>query len=153
MQEIWRSPEATAERITADGWVRTRDLGYLDEDGFLYIADRKEDMIVSGGFNIWPAEVENALYSHPAVLEAVVVGVPHEKWGETPKAVVVLREGHTATEQELIDWCREKVGSVKKPTSVEFRPEPLPKTPIGKVLRRVVREQYWVGVERRVHGA
>ena len=151
MKEIWGDPQATRERFTPDHWIRTRDIGYLDEDGFLYIADRKEDMIISGGFNIWPAEVENSLYSHPAVQEACVVGVPHEKWGETPKAVVVLREGARATESELIDWCRKQVGSVKKPTSVDFSDKPLPKSPVGKMLRRLVKEEYWKGHQRAVH--
>jgi acyl-CoA synthetase (AMP-forming)/AMP-acid ligase II len=110
-------------------------------------------MIISGGLNIWPAEVENALYAHPAVLEAMVIGVPHEKWGETPLGVVVLRDGHTATEDELIDWCRNRIGSVKKPTCIEFRTEALPKSSVGKVLRRVVRDPYWAGHDRRIAGA
>jgi acyl-CoA synthetase (AMP-forming)/AMP-acid ligase II len=125
----------------------------VDEDGFVYLSDRKEDVIISGGFNIWPAEVENALCSHPAVLEAVVVGVPHEKWGETPLAVVMLRDGKEATEGELVDWCRQRIGSVKKPTRVEFSVEPLPKSPVGKMLRRVVREPHWAGRDRRIAGA
>ena len=153
MKEIWQDEAATRERITKDGWIRTRDIGSLDDDGFLYIADRKEDMIISGGFNIWPAELENALFSHPSVLEAAVVGVPHEKWGETPRAIVVLREGQSATEQELIDWCGEKAGRIKKPTSIQFRTEALPKSPVGKVLRRQLREQYWGGKQRHVGGA
>ena len=153
MREIWNDPEATSQRFTADGWIRTRDIGYLDEDGFIYIADRKEDMIISGGFNISPAEIENALYSHPAVQEACVVGVPHEKWGETPKAVVVLREGCAATESELIEWCRDRVGRVKRPTSVDFSDVPLPKSPVGKMVRRLVRRRYWEGRNRSVHGA
>jgi acyl-CoA synthetase (AMP-forming)/AMP-acid ligase II len=153
MLEIWGDAAATAERFAHDGWVRTRDLGYVDTDGFVYLSDRKEDMIISGGFNIWPAEVENALYGHPAVLEAMVVSVPHDKWGETPLAVVVLRDGQQATESELIEWCRDKVGPMKKPTRVDFRTEPLPKNPIGKLLRRVVRDPYWEGHDRRVAGA
>jgi acyl-CoA synthetase (AMP-forming)/AMP-acid ligase II len=153
MKEIWRDPAATAERLMPDGFIRTRDLGYIDEDGFVYVADRKEDMIISGGFNIWPAELENALLSHPAVIEAAVVAVPHEKWGETPRAVVVLREGLSATEQELIDWCRQHVGGTKKPTSVEFSVQPLPKNSAGKVLRRMIRERYWSALESRIAGA
>src|SRR4029077_14307046 len=93
MSAIWRDPESTAERILPDGSVLTRDMGYIDADGFLFLADRKEDLIISGGFNIWPAELENALASHPAVAQVAVVGVPHDKWGETPKGVVVLRDG------------------------------------------------------------
>ncbi|SFB13552.1 Acyl-CoA synthetase (AMP-forming)/AMP-acid ligase II [Amycolatopsis marina] len=143
MAEIWCDPEATAARITPDGWVRTRDMGYFDEEGFLFLADRKEDLIISGGFNIWPAELENVLTAHPGVSEAVVVGVPHPKWVETPLAEVVLVRGYDGevTEQELIDWTRERLGSVKKVTGVRFVDE-LPKTPIGKVLRRVVRDRY-----------
>jgi acyl-CoA synthetase (AMP-forming)/AMP-acid ligase II len=152
MKGIWRDPEATAARLLSDGSVLSRDMGYIDEDGFLFLADRKEDMIISGGFNIWPAELENALASHPAVLEACVVGVPHPKWGETPVGVVVLREGRQADEQELIAWTAEKVGSVKKVTAVKFASE-LPKTPIGKILRREVRRLHWTAAESRVAGA
>jgi acyl-CoA synthetase (AMP-forming)/AMP-acid ligase II len=153
MAGIWGDPSATAERFAPGGYVRTRDLGYVDEHGFVYLADRKEDMIISGGFNIWPAEVENALCSHPAVMEAAVVGVPDEKWGETVLAVVVLRARQEATADELISWCREKIGSVKKPTRLEFSADPLPKSGVGKLLRRAVREKYWQGEDRRVHGA
>lgn len=142
MQEIWKDPDATAARVTADGFVLSRDMGYLDGEGFLFLADRKDDMIISGGFNIWPAELENAIADHPAVLEVAVFGVPDERWGETPMAVVVLREGHVATADELIAHCRERVGATKKVTSVAFADE-LPKTPVGKVLRRVLREPHW----------
>ena len=152
MAAIWRDDEATRERLLADGSVLTRDMGYLDEDGFLYLADRKEDMIISGGFNIWPAELENALASHPAVAEVAVVGVPHDKWGETPKAVVVLRAGHHADEQELIDWSRQKVGAVKRVTSVEFS-DALPKSAVGKVLRREVKKRFWDHAARAIAGA
>jgi acyl-CoA synthetase (AMP-forming)/AMP-acid ligase II len=142
MAAIWCDEAATAQRFLPDGAVLTRDMGYLDEDGLLYLADRKEDMIISGGYNIWPAELENALAAHPAVAEVAVVGVPHEKWGETPKAVVVLRPGQPAGEEELIDWTRAKVGAVKRVTSVEFT-DALPKSPLGKVLRREVKKRYW----------
>jgi acyl-CoA synthetase (AMP-forming)/AMP-acid ligase II len=148
----WNDPEGTAARTLKDGSIRTRDMGYLDDEGFVFLVDRKEDMIISGGYNIWPAELELALVAHPAVAEACVVGVPHERWGETPRAVVVLDEGVTASEAELIDHCREKVGSVKKVTSVEFVPE-LPKSPLGKVLRRAVRDRYWAESGPRVGGA
>ncbi|TCP49373.1 acyl-CoA synthetase (AMP-forming)/AMP-acid ligase II [Tamaricihabitans halophyticus] len=140
MSEIWGNPAATAERITEDGWHRTRDMGYLAEDGFLYLTDRKEDTIISGGFNIWPIELERALAEHPAVQESAVVGVPHPKWGETPHAAVVLRADCAATEEELIEWTKQRVGSVKKVTGVSFV-ESLPRSAIGKILRRVVREQ------------
>jgi acyl-CoA synthetase (AMP-forming)/AMP-acid ligase II len=141
MVGIWRDEQATAERIRPDGFVLTRDMGHLDEDRYLFLADRKEDMIISGGFNIWPAELENALASHPAVGEVAVFGIAHENWGETPKAVVVLRDGMHATEQELIDFSRQKPGAVKRVTSVDFADD-LPKTPLGKVLRRAVRDRY-----------
>ncbi|MBV8177647.1 MAG: AMP-binding protein [Mycobacterium sp.] len=152
MAAIWRDEKATAQRVLADGSILTRDMGYLDEDGFLYLADRKEDMIISGGYNIWPAELENALAAHPAVAEVAVVGVPHDKWGETPKAVVVLRPGHQADEQELIDWSRDKVGAVKRVTSVEFT-DALPKSALGKVLRREVKKRFWDDPARAISGA
>ncbi|BBG04800.1 MULTISPECIES: class I adenylate-forming enzyme family protein [Pseudonocardia] len=139
---IWQNDEAAAERITPDGWIRTRDMGYVDEDGFLFLADRKEDLINSGGFNIWPAEIEQALTDHPAVDDAAVVGVAHPKWGETPQAAVVLRAGHTATEDELVEWTRERVGSYKKVTGVLVVDE-LPRTPLGKLLRSQVRERHF----------
>ncbi|TCP48489.1 acyl-CoA synthetase (AMP-forming)/AMP-acid ligase II [Tamaricihabitans halophyticus] len=139
--EIWGDPAATRARKLPDGSVLTRDMGYLDEQGYLFLTDRKEDMIISGGFNIWPAELENALVAHPAVAEASVVGIPHDKWGETPMALVVLVDGASVTEDELIAWTREKVGPVKRVTSVRFGTE-LPKTPVGKVLRRQVRVEY-----------
>ncbi len=152
MSAIWRDERATAERVLPDGSVLTRDMGYFDENGYLFLADRKEDMIISGGFNIWPAELENALASHPAVAQVAVVGIPHDKWGETPKAVVVLREGHEAGEEELVEWTREKVGAVKRVTSVDFADD-LPKSALGKVLRREVRARYWRDGERSVAGA
>jgi acyl-CoA synthetase (AMP-forming)/AMP-acid ligase II len=152
MSGLWNDPEGTKARTLKDGSVLTRDMGRLDEDGFLYLADRKEDMIISGGYNIWPAELENAIASHPAVSEVCVVGVPHEKWGETPIAVVVTKPGTRPDPQELITLTRDKVGSVMKVTRVEFADE-LPKSGVGKVLRRVVRERYWEGRGERVSGA
>lgn len=139
MAGIWDDPELTSERLTSDGGVRTRDMGWISSDGFLYLADRKEDTIISGGYNIWPNELENALANHPAVAEAAVVGQPHPKWGETPVAAVVVRSDADITEEELITWTREHVGSVKKVTGVHFVDE-LPKSPIGKIVRRTVRE-------------
>lgn len=148
MVGYWKAPKLTKETIV-DGWIHTRDMGYLDEDGYLYLVDRKSDMIISGGFNVYPREVEEVLYQHPAVLEAAVVGVPDEKWVETVKAFVVLKKNHTATEEEIIEFCKERLASYKKPTSVEFIDE-LPKSPVGKVVRRVLREKYWKGKERQV---
>jgi len=141
MRELWGAPEATAERMSPDGWVRTRDVGWMSEDGFLYLTDRKEDTIISGGYNIWPKELEDALQQHPAVAEAAVVGVPHPKWGETPHAEVALRDGHDVTAEELIAWTKDQVGSVKKVTSIDFV-DAVPRTPIGKLARREVR-QHW----------
>jgi acyl-coenzyme A synthetase/AMP-(fatty) acid ligase len=141
MRELWANPDATAERMTPRGWVRTRDMGWMSEDGFVYLTDRKEDTIISGGYNIWPKELEEALTAHPAVAEAAVVGVPHPKWGETPYAEVALRDGAHATEEELIEWTRERVGSIKKVTGIDFVPA-VPRTPIGKIARRLVREHW-----------
>jgi len=141
MNEIWGDPEATAARFLPDGSLLTRDMGYL-RDGYLYLADRKDDMIISGGFNIWPTELENALMAHPAVAEAAVIGVPHEHWGETPVGIVVLRPGTAAESAELVAWCREQVGSVKKPSAVIVRDAPLPRNGTGKLLRRELRETY-----------
>jgi acyl-CoA synthetase (AMP-forming)/AMP-acid ligase II len=143
MKGIWGDPEATAARFTADGSVRTRDMGYLDDDGFLHIVDRKEDMIISGGYNVWPLEVENALSQHPDVQEVAVVGVPDEKWGEAVFAVVVLRDGARVTEDELMAFARDKVGAVKRPKQLLISRDPLPKSVVGKLLRRQVRESYW----------
>jgi acyl-CoA synthetase (AMP-forming)/AMP-acid ligase II len=152
MSGLWNDPEGTRQRVLPDGSVLTRDMGRLDEEGFLYLADRKEDMIISGGYNIWPAELERAISAHPAVGDVCVIGVPHEKWGETPKAVVVLVPGASVEPQELVELTRERVGSVQKVTSVEFV-DSLPRSAIGKVLRREVRERYWEGRGERVGGA
>lgn len=149
MLGYWRDPELTAETLK-DGWVYTRDMATVDEDGYIYIVDRKSDMIISGGFNIYPTEVENALHMHPAVFEAAAIAVPDEKWGESVKAVIVLRPGMKATEEEIIEHCKQNLASFKKPKSVDFIKE-LPKNPYGKVLRRKLREQYWTGQDRMVH--
>ncbi|MBU2548913.1 MAG: long-chain fatty acid--CoA ligase [Proteobacteria bacterium] len=145
----WKDPELTADTIK-NGWLYTRDMGAFDEAGYLYLIDRKSDMIISGGFNIYPNEVENTLYEHPAVFEAAVVGVPDDEWGEAVKAVVVLKPGAEATEAEMIEHCKTRLASYKKPKSVEFVQE-IPKNPIGKVLRRLVREPFWKGHGRRVN--
>jgi len=148
MAGYWNAAELSASTLEG-GWLHTRDMGRLDEDGYLFLVDRKSDMVISGGFNIYPNEVENVLVSHPAVFDAAIVGVPDELWGEAVKAVVVLREGAKATEEELIEYCRQQLASYKKPKSVDFVRE-LPRNPYGKLLRRLVREPYWVGRERRV---
>ena len=148
MKGYWNKPEATAETLR-NGWLHTGDVGHLDADGYLYITDRKKDMIISGGANIYPREVEEIICTHPAVHEVAVVGVPDEKWGESVRAVVVLRPGARATEAEIIEHCRQHLASYKKPASVDFLPE-LPKNAYGKILKRELRERYWAGRERRV---
>jgi long-chain acyl-CoA synthetase len=147
MKGYWRNPEATADTITADGWLKTGDAGYL-RDGYLYIHDRVKDMIISGGENIYPAEVENALMRHPAVADAAVIGVPSERWGETVKAIVVRRDP-ALTEDSLMQFCREQLARYKCPTSVDWV-DSIPRNPSGKVLKTVLREPYWQGRERRV---
>ena len=141
-------PELTAETIV-DGWLHTGDVAYQDEDGYLYIVDRMKDMIVSGGFNIFPKEVEDALSEHPAVAISAVIGVPHEKWGEAVKAVVQLKPGKTATEDELIALVKAKKGSLMTPKSVDFV-DVVPVTLIGKLDKKALRAKYWEGKERRV---
>jgi acyl-CoA synthetase (AMP-forming)/AMP-acid ligase II len=149
MTGYWKMPEETAKTIK-DGWLHMGDVGRMDEDGYVYLVDRKKDMIISGGENIYSREVEEVLYMHPAVLEAAVVGVPDDKWGESVKAMVVLKEGAVACEEEIIDFCKEHMASYKKPRSVEFR-ESLPKTASGKIRKEELREPYWDGYERRIH--
>ena len=143
------NPTATAAALK-DGWMHTGDAGYMDEDGYLYVADRVKDMIVSGGENVYSIEPERALFLHPAVREAAVIGIPSEQWGEAVHAVVVLKDGASATAEELIAHCRTLIGGYKCPRSVEFRSEPLPVTPVGKVRKNVLRDPYWVGHERKI---
>ena len=139
MKGYWEKPEETANTLR-DGWLYTGDIATMDEDGYFYIVDRKKDMIIAGGFNIYPREIDEVLYEHPKVQEAVAVGIPDEYRGETVKAYVVLKPGMEATEEEIIEFCRERLASYKAPRMVEFRPE-LPKTMVGKVLRRELREE------------
>ena len=152
MTGLWDDPAQTAERLR-DGWVLTGDIGRLDENGYLYVIDRKDDMIVSGGFNIWPAELERVIGVLPGVREVVVFGAPHERWGETPVAEVILEPGATVSAEEIIRACRDQLGSYKQPRRVVFRSEPFPRSPVGKLQRKVIREPYWAGQGRRVSGA
>ncbi len=145
----YKMPEATAE-IRAHGWHHTGDVGYLDEEGYVYIVDRKKDMIISGGFNVYCAEVEAAVMALPEVHECAVIGVPHDTWGEAVKAFVVLRPGVTLTEAAVLSYCKQKLGGVKSPKSVEFCDE-IPKTPAGKIDRKKMRSPYWENAERQVH--
>ena len=144
----WREPELSAQALR-DGWLRTGDLARMDDEGYVFIVDRKKDMIISGGFNIYPTEVEQALYQHPAVYETCVVGVPDSTWGESVKAVVVLKPGHQPSDQDLIAHCKAQLADFKKPRSVEFVSE-LPKNGNGKLARKVVRDQYWSEQARKV---
>jgi len=150
MKGYWNQPEATAQTLRG-GWMHTGDAGTLDDDGYLYIQDRVKDMIVSGGENVYPRMVEEVLFQHPAIADVAVIGVPDERWGETVKAIVVLREGKQANADELIEFCRDKLGGFERPRSVEFV-DALPRTPSGKVLKRTLREPYWAGQKRRVGG-
>jgi long-chain acyl-CoA synthetase len=137
MKGYWKKPEATAEAIV-DGWFHSGDIGQRDKDGYYYIVDRKKDMVIRGGFNVYPREIEEVLYAHPAVLEAAVIGVPHPSHGEEVKAVLALKPGHTATAEDVIAYCKEKLAAYKYPRIVEFR-ESLPKGPTGKILKRELR--------------
>jgi long-chain acyl-CoA synthetase len=149
MQGYWQMPEATAETIV-NGWLHTGDLARMDEDGYIYIVDRKKDMIISGAENIYSREVEEVLYMHPAVLEAAVIGVPDATWGEAVKAILVLKSGASASAAEIIEFCKMNLAGYKKPRSVEFW-ESLPKTGSGKIMKNEIREKYWQGHTRRVH--
>ncbi len=149
MKGYLNKPEATAEVITEDGWFRTGDMGKVDADGYVYVQDRLKDMIISGGENIYSPEVERVLAEHPAVMEVAVIGVPDERWGETVKAVVSLQPGASATEAELVAWCREHLAHFKCPRSVDVL-DALPRNPTGKILKRDLRRPYWEGRERQV---
>jgi acyl-CoA synthetase (AMP-forming)/AMP-acid ligase II len=149
MKGYWHRPDATAEAIQ-DGWFRSGDAGYFDADGYLYIHDRVKDMIVSGGENVYPAEVESALFEHPDVADVAVIGVPDERWGEAVKAIVVKRPGSDPAPEEIIAFARERIAGFKAPKSVDFA-ESLPRNPSGKILKRELRAPYWEGRERQVN--
>jgi long-chain acyl-CoA synthetase len=149
MAGYWEKPEETAATLVGDGWLRTGDAGYLDEEGYLFLHDRIKDMIVSGGENVYPAEVENVLVAHPAVADAAVIGVPSEKWGETVMGIVVRAPGTDPRPEELIAFCRERLAHYKCPTVVDFT-DVLPRNPSGKILKRELRAPYWEGRERNI---
>jgi acyl-CoA synthetase (AMP-forming)/AMP-acid ligase II len=149
MHGYWKQPEDTAY-VMRGGWFHTGDMAIMDEEGYLLIVDRKKDIIISGGENISSIEVEKAIYAHAAVFECAVIPVPDDRWGEVPKALVVLKPGHGATEQELFEHCRGKLPGFKIPKSIEFY-EALPKGGTGKILKKELREKYWSGYEKRVH--
>ncbi len=150
MLEYWNRPEETAKAKLDGGWFRTGDAGTLDEEGYLFIQDRIKDMIISGGENVYPAEVESAIYGHPAIADIAVIGVPDPKWGEAVKAVIVRKPGSNLTEEGVIAFAREKIAGFKCPKSVDFL-DALPRNPSGKVLRRELRAPYWEGLERQVN--
>ncbi len=150
MAGYWGKQDETSRTIDADGWLRTGDAGYFDDEGYLYLHDRIKDMVVSGGENIYPAEVENVLLAHPAVVDAAVIGVPDEKWGETVKAIVVLAPAATLDEADIIDHCRRTLAHYKCPTSVDTA-DALPRNPSGKILKRELRAPYWTGKQRSIN--
>ncbi len=148
MKGYYQAPDKTAETIVG-GWLHTGDIGHLDAEGYLHITDRKKDMIISGGFNVYPSEVEQVLWSHPAVQDCAVIGVPDAQWGEAVKAVVELNAGQRVTADELIALCKDKLGSVKAPKTVDFVAA-LPRSPVGKVLKKDLRARYWQDNSRKI---
>jgi acyl-CoA synthetase (AMP-forming)/AMP-acid ligase II len=148
LAEYYQRPDATAGSLH-DGFFSVGDIAYKDEEGFYYICDRRIDMIISGGVNIYPAEVEAVLHAHPAVMDAAVIGVPDAEWGESVKAVVQLRSGALATEADLIAFCDSRLAGYKKPRSVDFVDE-LPRDAAGKLLKRQIREPYWTQAGRKI---
>jgi len=149
MKGFLGEPEETAKVITEDGWFRTGDMGKVDAEGFLFVEDRLKDMIISGGENIYSPEIERVLAEHPAVMEVAVIGVPDDRWGEVVKAVVSLKPDTSATEEELIAYCRERLAHFKCPRSVDVI-EALPRNPTGKILKRELRAPYWQGRDRTI---
>ena len=151
MKGYWNKPDATRSTVDADGWLRTGDAGYLDEDGYLFIQDRIKDMIITGAENVYPAEVENAIHGHPHVADVAVIGVPDDTWGEAVKAIVVPKPDVTPDAASIMAYARERIAHYKAPRSVDFLDRPLPRNASGKILRRELREPYWAGKERRVN--
>jgi long-chain acyl-CoA synthetase len=145
----WKLPEAT-EKSFRNGWLHTGDMARIEEDGYIYLVDRKKDMIISGGENIYPSEIENVIDSHPAVCESAVISVPDDKWGESVKAVVLLNEGINISEGDIVSFCKDRLAGFKKPKSVDFV-KTLPRNPIGKLLRKELREKYWEGYDRKIN--
>nr|MBC8239388.1 AMP-binding protein [Alphaproteobacteria bacterium] len=150
MQGYWNKPELTAETLRND-WLHTGDGGYMDEDGFLYIVDRVKDMIISGGENVYSAEVENAVHQHPDVVECAVIGIPHDKWGEQVHAIVRLNQAGAVSEAELIAFCHDLIANYKCPRSIEFVDHPLPLSGAGKILKTELRRPHWAGHEKAVN--
>jgi len=149
MLGYWNLPEETSKTLK-DGWLHTGDAGYMDSDGYVYVHDRVKDMILSGGENIYPAEVENAIFGHDKVADVAVIGVPDEKWGESVKALVVLKDNEEASEEDIITFARERIAGFKTPKTVDFIKE-LPRNPAGKVLKKDLRKPYWEGLDRKIN--
>ena len=150
MLGYWNRPEENDKAMIGDGWFRTGDAGMLDEEGYLYIQDRIKDMIITGGENVYPAQVESAVYGHPDIADIAVIGVPDDKWGEAVKAVVVAKPGSNLTEDDVIAYAKEQIAGFKCPKTVDFI-DALPRNPSGKILRRELRAPYWDGKERAVN--
>ena len=149
MSGYWGQPEATAAAFANDGWLKTGDAGHVDAEGYFFITDRIKDMVISGGENVYPAEVERVIQQHPAIADVSVFGVPHEKWGETLRAEVVLKPDQKVAADEIIAWCRERLAGYKRPTQVGFLTA-LPRNASGKVLKRDLRAPFWAGRSRTV---
>jgi len=145
MKEYYKDPKATAEAMRG-GWFHSGDLVRQDEEGFIYVVDRKKDMIITGAENIYPAEIEEVLFKHPKILECAVIGVHDQEWGESIKAVVVCKGGESMTDEEVVEYCKQHLASYKKPKSVDFM-DALPRNPAGKVLKTVLREKYGKSVK------
>jgi acyl-CoA synthetase (AMP-forming)/AMP-acid ligase II len=149
MGGYWGQPQATAAAITPDGWLRSGDGGHMDADGYVYVTDRIKDMIISGGENIYPAEIERVLAEHPSIGDVAVIGVPDERWGEVPKAVVVAAPAASVDIEQVLAYCREHLASFKCPKSIDVV-DALPRNPTGKILKKDLRKPYWEGRERQI---
>ena len=149
MAGYYKNKAATEEVTTSNGWHRTGDIGHKDEEGYVYIVDRKKDMIISGGFNIYPSEIEQVIWTHPSVQDCAVIGIPDEKWGEALTAVIELKPGSNLEESEIIELCREELGGVKTPKTIELWDE-LPRSAVGKVRKKDIRDHFWKDHGRRI---
>jgi fatty-acyl-CoA synthase/long-chain acyl-CoA synthetase len=148
MKGYWRKEEETKKTVI-DGWIHTGDLATMDEDGYIYLVDRKHDMIISGGMNVFSTEVENILSQHPAVGETIVIGIPDEKWGELVLGIVVKGAGKEVTEKELLEFCKDKLSAYKRPKRIEFY-DSIPRTAYGKLDKKTIRKKYWEGQDRMI---
>jgi len=149
MKEYWNKPKHTTD-VLKDGWYHTGDMGFLDAEHRLFVVDRKKDMIITGGENVYSVEVENVIASHPAVMEVAVIGVPHDSWGEAVKAIIALKPGVQTNERDLLDFCRGRIAGYKIPKSFDLQSDPLPKIGPGKIAKRRLRDPFWAGRENRI---